>query len=91
MHRGRITQLVLQNAWQEYTDTDSWTRCIIVINFRVELGDGIDKQTFQNPTEYDQMKIMLRAILTEKTLICLFCNLALCITLSSFVVVVSMG
>ena len=34
------------------------------------------------------MKITLRAILTEKNLICLFYNLALCITLSSLVVVV---
>ena len=33
------------------------------------------------------MKITLRAILTEKNLICLFYNLALCITLSSLVVV----
>ena len=44
MHRGRITQLVLQNAWQEYTDTDSQTG-VIAINFGVELSD---KQTFYN-------------------------------------------
>ena len=32
MHKGRIIQLVIRNAWQEYTDTDSRTQCIICSN-----------------------------------------------------------
>ena len=65
IHTSRIIQLALQYAWQEFIDTDSQTRCIIVINFGVELGDGSDKQAFHNLAEYDQMKITIQAILTE--------------------------